>query len=29
MKIRHVSILESADLEAPLMENILDINFKS
>ena len=29
MRIRHVLILESVDLEAPLMENIPDINPKS
>ena len=29
MRIRHVAVLESADPEAPLMKDILDINPKS
>ena len=29
MKIRHVLVLELADLEVPLMEDVLDINSES
>ena len=29
IKIKYVSVLEFADLEAPLIKNILDINSKS
>ena len=29
MKIRHVLVLELVDLEAPLMEDMPDINLKS
>ena len=29
MRIRHISVLELVDPEAPLIENILNINLKS